>query len=322
MAKRKSFADDGWAIWVTGDDTSTFYLNEWLNPRGKSYVDVSVRIRSIKCTRDLYIYIPFHVEKDDVQDLSHYLRNENIFRVIFSTRCVMDYMKNQHTSELAYHGKTVDLVHLSSIDFSLRPLSGGTLMTVPLDNLLPSLDNDEAYFTFRIPHKNLDDMFKSQLSAKHNFHNFFNLLTSPVQSEKYSCSVRVNEARLLPDEINQFSAFHRQKLNKAVVTLSLQEDYQVNDSNCYRIHRLEEDMYGDFAPADFNCGEAITYEWIQSREKNLYGHFNFYFGIARDSISKQSMLLYIVLLFLFSMVGNLTWEMLGNLLWDKLAVLF
>ena len=27
MAKRKSFSDDGWAVWVTGDDVSTFYLN-------------------------------------------------------------------------------------------------------------------------------------------------------------------------------------------------------------------------------------------------------------------------------------------------------
>ena len=53
MAKRKSFADDGWAIWVTGDDTSTFYLNEWVNPQGKSYVDVSVRIRGIKGTHNM-----------------------------------------------------------------------------------------------------------------------------------------------------------------------------------------------------------------------------------------------------------------------------
>ena len=53
MAKRKSFADDGWAIWVTGEDTSTFYLNEWVNPQGKSYVDVSVRIRGVKGTHSL-----------------------------------------------------------------------------------------------------------------------------------------------------------------------------------------------------------------------------------------------------------------------------
>ena len=70
MAKRKSFADDGWAIWIAGDDTSTLYLNEWVNPKGKSYVDVSVRIRGVKNTRNLKVYIPFMVEKAEVEDLA------------------------------------------------------------------------------------------------------------------------------------------------------------------------------------------------------------------------------------------------------------
>ena len=42
MAKKyKKFADDGWAVWIDGDDTSTVYINDWLNPKGKSYVDIN-----------------------------------------------------------------------------------------------------------------------------------------------------------------------------------------------------------------------------------------------------------------------------------------
>ena len=313
MAKRKGFADDGWAIWVMGDDTSTFYLNEWINPQGKSYVDVSVRIRGIKGTHSLNVYIPFAVEKTEVEDMSHYLKNESVFRAIFSTRCILDYMKNQYTSELAYHGKTVDLVHISCVDFTVSPLADGTLLSVPFDALLPYLDNDEAYFMFRLPHKNLDELFKPRIDVQGTFTRLRDLLTSPVISEKYACSVRVNEARLLPDEINQIGAFHRQKLNKAVVTLSLREDYQVNDSNCYRIHLLEKGLFGDYAPADFDCDGAITYEWNESREKNLYGHFNFYFGITREMISKSSMLLYMLLLFAVGLLGNLFWALLSPL---------
>ena len=314
MAKRKCFSDDGWAIWISGDDTSTFYLNEWVNPTGKSYVDVSVRIRGVKNTRNLNVYIPFQVKREEVEDLSHHLKNENIFRAIFSTRCIMDYMKNQYTSEMAYHGRTVDLVHLSNTEFTVKPLAGGTLLTVPIDTLLDYLANDEAYFIFRLPHKNLDDLFRPQIDVTDAFARLRDLLTSPVVSEKYACSVRVNEARLLPDEINQIGAFHRQKLNKAVITLSLQEDYQVNDSNCYRIHRMEPELYANYAPAGFDCGDAITYEWNESREKNLYGHFNFYFGIARDTISKFSMLLYMILLFMVGLMGNVLWEILSPLI--------
>ena len=314
MTKKKSFADDGWAIWIAGEDTSTFYLNEWINPRGKSYVDVAIRIRGVKDTRNLNVYIPFLVEKAEVEDLSHRLKDEDVFRAIFSTRCILDYKKNPYTSEMAYHGKTVDLVHISCTDYTVKPLAEGTLLTVQIDAILEYLDNDEAYFLFRLPHKNLDEIFKPQIDVQGAFTRLRDLLTSPVVSEKYACSVRVNEARLLPDEINQIGAFHRQKLNKAVVTLSLQEDYQVNDSNCYRIHRLEKDLFGAYAPEGFDCDESITYEWNESREKNLYGHFNFYFGITRDTISKSSMLLYMILLFVVSLMGNVLWELVGPLL--------
>ena len=158
MTKKKSFADDGWAIWIAGEDTSTFYLNEWINPRGKSYVDVAIRIRGVKDTRNLNVYIPFLVEKTEVEDLSHRLKDEDVFRAIFSTRCILDYKKNPYTSEMAYHGKTVDLVHISCTDYTVKPLAEGTLLTVQIDAILEYLDNDEAYFLFRLPHKNLDEI--------------------------------------------------------------------------------------------------------------------------------------------------------------------
>ena len=314
MAKRKSFVDDGWAIWVTGDDISTLYLNEWVNPHGKSYVDVSIKIRGIKGTHDLNLYIPFGVEKDEIEDLSHHLKNETVFRAIFSTRCVIDYMKNKCTSELAYHGRTVDLVHISCVDYTVNPLANGTLLSVSIDGLMECLDNDEAYFMLRLPHKNLDKVFKPQIDVQDAFTRLRDLVTSPVVSEKYACSIRANEARLLPDEINKIGAFHRQKLSKVVVIMSMQEDYQVNDANCYRIHRMEKELYGEYAPDGFDCDEAITYEWNESREKNLYGHFNFYFAITRDTVSKSSMLLYLILLFLVTMLGNVMWAFLGPLL--------
>ena len=314
MAKRKSFSDDGWAVWIMGEDTSTVYLNEWVNPQGKSYVDIAIRVRGIKGARSVNMYIPFAVTKPEIEDLTHHLRNENIFRAIFSTRCILDYMKNQYTSEMAYHGKTVDLVHLSCVDYVMKPLAKGTLLTVPTDVLLEYLDNDEAYFMFRLPHKNLDELFKPQIDVQNVVTRLRDLLTSPVVSEKYACSIRVNEARLLPDEINQIGAFHRQKLNKVVVTMSLQEGYQVNDTNCYRIRRLERDLLGEYAPDGFDFDDAITYEWNETREKNFYGHFNFFFGIARDTISKSSMMLYMILLILVSLVSNLLWSLIAPLL--------
>ena len=46
--KQRKFTDDGWAIWIDGEDISNVYLNDWLNPKGKSYVDVAVHIRGVR----------------------------------------------------------------------------------------------------------------------------------------------------------------------------------------------------------------------------------------------------------------------------------
>jgi hypothetical protein len=62
-------------------------------------------------------------------------------------------------------------------------------------------------------------------------------------SEKHGYSVRINEPRLLPEEITRVGSFHRQKLKKAVITITVSEEYDINDEGCYRIRHLEEELF-------------------------------------------------------------------------------
>ena len=48
----------------------------------------------------------------------------------------------------------------------------------------------------------------------------------------------------------------------------------------------------------------ITYQWNQNRENNFMGQFNFYYSITRESVSKGSMLLYIILLLSIGVIGD------------------
>jgi len=311
---KKSFADDGWAIWIEGDDTSTVYLNEWLTPKGNSYVDIAVRIREISESSNLNIYIPFPVADDEITDTSLQLRDENILRAMFSTACIIDYKKNDYTSEIAYNGRTIDIVHISCLGYTVSPLASGTLLSFNFDELQNYLDNDEAYFLFRIPHKSLDEIFRSKINVSNMLTRLRDLIMSPVVSENYGYSIRINESRLLPAEINKIGSFHRQKLKKAVVTISIDESYELNDSGCYRIRRLEKDLYKEYAPRKFKCDDAITYQWNQNRDTDLKGHFNFYFTILRSTISKSSMLLYMIILLIVSAAGNAIWDLIKYIL--------
>lgn len=315
MPKRKKrFADDGWAIWVDGDDTSTVYINDWLNPKGKSYVDLAVHIRGVKVGKFLYVYVPFSISKNEIEDVSLKFYDKNILQAIFSASCIVDYQKNEHTSEIAYNGKTVDIVHISTFDFSVKELTDGTLIGIDLEGLNPFLDNDEAYFIWRMPHKSLDEIFNPRSDIKNTLGRFSDLITTPVISEKYGYSIRINESRLLPDEITRIGAFHRQKLKKAVVAISIDENYELNDAGCYRIRRLEENLYKEYIPKKYSCEDVITYQWNQNREHNLQGHFNFYYNIAKNSVKQGSMLLYLVLLLILGAMGDMLSEVIKSII--------
>ena len=311
--KNKFFADDGWAFWVDGDDKSTIYLNNWLNPRGKSFMDVAIHIRGIKDSKSVSMYFPFVVDKSEIEDVSLNFRDENLSRAIFSSMCVVDYKKNDVASEIAYNGKTVDIIHISAVDFTIRPISKGTLMNISFDGILDYIDNDEVYFIFRIPHKSKNEVFRQRTKVGSFLTRIRDMIMSPIVSESYGYSVRINEARLLPKEINSVGAFHRQKLKKALVTISIADDYEINDVACYRIRRLEEELYSNFLPAGFEDKNIVTYQWKQSHEINLKGHFNFYFNISRNAISPGSVLIYILIIILLNAVGSSFWDLLKHL---------
>ena len=228
-----------------------------------------------------------------------------ILQAVFGFACIVDYKKNEFTSEIAYIGKTVDIIHISTLNYKLQELSDGTLMDIDFTELQNFIDNDEAYFIWRMPHKSLDKLFKSRAGAGSAMSRFRDLITSPVLSEKHGYSVRINEPRLLPEEITRVGSFHRQKIKKAVITLTISEDYDLNDEGCYRIRHLEEELYRRYIPEKYKTDDVISYQWHQNRSSNLQGQFNFYYSITKNSINGRTMTVYMVLLMVIGVIGNL-----------------
>ena len=302
--KQKKFADDGWAVWVDGDDTSTVYINNWLNPKGKSYVDLAVRVRGVKIGKSLNVYVPYAISAEEIEDVSLLFNDTKLLQATFSAACLVDFKKNEYSSEIAYNAKTIDIVHISTLDYVLKSLPTGTLISIDLLKLHPYLENDEAYFLWRMPHKSMDDVFAHHVDVGNILDRLRDLITTPVVAEKYGYSIRINEARLLPEQITRIGVFHRQKLKKAVITIAIDENYELNDAGCYRIRRLEENLYKEYLPADYHTEDVITYQWNQNRDNNFQGQFNFYYSITRESVSKGSMFLYMILLLSIGVIGD------------------
>ncbi len=181
-------------------------------------------------------------------------------------------------------------------------------MNISYEEIFDYLDNDEVYFMFRIPHKSITEVFKQRTKVGNFLTRIRDMIMSPIISENYCYSVRINESRLLTKEINSVGAFHRQKLKKAVVTISIADDYEINDVACYKIRRLKEELYKNFLPSSFNNENIVTYQWQQSRENNLKGQFNFYLNLSRNAISPISIFVYMFIIVFLNALGGMMWD--------------
>ncbi len=308
-SKKRKFADDGWALWIDGDDRSTIYLNEWINPKGRSYVDISVRVYGAKETRAVNLFVPFEIERNEITDLSYMLSDSSALRVLFNTNGKVDSEKTKYTSELRYDNRTVSLINLTNEFKEVKKVSYGTIITVDFEFIKDCITSDEAYLIFRIPHKTLDKVFAPAIDVGSMFDKINSLIQSPIISEKYGYSIRINEARLLPPEINEIEDLQEQRIRKVLVTISLGDEYEMNDSTCYRIRRLEAELNRNYAPEGYDCSEAITYQWVEERDSNMKAHYNFYFTMEYNKISKSSIFFYIVIVLFIGVTDGLIYDL-------------
>ena len=308
-SKKRKFADDGWALWIDGDDRSTIYLNEWINPKGKSYVDISVRVYGAKETKKANLFVPFSVDRNEITDLSYMLADSSALRALFNTNGKVDSEKTKYTSELSYDNRTVSLINLTDDFISIKNISYGTVITVDFEFIKGFITSDEAYLIFRIPHKTLDKIFAPMRDVSGILQKINASIQSPILSEKYGYSIRINEARLLPPEINEIDILHEQRIRKALVTISLGDAYEMNESACYRIRRLEAELNRNYAPEGYDCFNAITYQWVEERDSNMKAHYNFYFTMEHNEISKLSMFIYLFMILFTGALGGAIYDL-------------
>ena len=308
-SKKRKFADDGWALWIDGDDRSTIYLNEWINPKGKSYVDISVRVYGAKVAKAVNLFVPFVIDENEITDLSYMLADSSALRALFNTNGMVDSEKTKYTSELRYDNRTVSLINLTYEFTAVKKVSYGTVITVDFEFVKDCITSDEAYLIFRIPHKTLDKIFVPTIDVGSMFDRINSLIQSPMISEKYGYSIRINEARLLPPEINEIKDLQEQRIRKALVTISLGDEYEMNDSTCYRIRRLEAELNRNYAPDGYDCSDAITYHWVEERDSNMKAHYNFYFTMEHNEISKTSMFVYLFIVLLMGALGGAIYDL-------------
>ena len=291
--------NDGFAIWFDGNSHIDIHINEWIHKKS-NYIDLGTRIYNTNNIHNGHIFIPFKLSLNEIKDLSEHFKVEETARGIFNTSCKITIPANNPIIKIEYNNRIENIIPFAMLNPQISDIDDGVLIQLSFDGVIPQLDTQETYLRFRIPHKSLNEHINS---LKHNYKT---VIESPIISDKIYYTMRINELRSLPSTL-RFPLNDYQQIQKIILTLSVNHEYAIDDANCYKIRKLEYDLFHKYVPSFFDCNDTISYQWIDDRHNK---HYNFFVKLETKKILYKSILLYALLVILLSFLGNFLWKLL------------
>lgn len=303
MNSNNYFVNDNFAIF--SDDISNKYyfdihINDWLVYPTGNFIDFGIRIYNIFNVNTLFIYVPYKINIEDIQDLAPLFGNEKIARALTNTSAKITTSTTSPIIEIEYYGTTESIIFISSLNCSTRICENGTLITFTFNDIHSLLKNDNGYIRFRIPHKSLDKIFTTK---KHDYKFTFD---SPIITDKYQHTIKINEFRSLPFEIRKMFSINGRNIKKIQFFLSSTETININENICENIRLLENDLFESYIPQTFKTSKAYVYQWVKGSSK----YFSFTFKCSTNKIQLLSLLIYCLIIIFLSIIGNMLWEIL------------
>ena len=303
MGTTSQYINDNFAIFLDGSsDKYNFdiHINDWIVYPFDSYIDFGIKIYDISHADSISLYTPYKINVEEIQDLSPLYSNEKIARALTNTFAKITTSNTSPIIEINYHNITESIIFLSALTPFIKTCEDGTLIRFSLNNVHPYIKNNIGYIRFRIPHKSLNKIFTVK---KHDYKFSFD---SPIITDKYQHTVKINEFRALPFEIRQMLSLHEQVINKGMFFLIASDKINTDDNICDNIRLLENDLFESYTPITFQSSSALVYKW----DKRPKEYLNFSFKCSTSRIKILSLVIYSLIIILLTIIGNILWELL------------
>lgn len=302
----QGYKNEGFAIWINGKDDeycSDIHINEWINPNFQNYIDFGIRILEFNHIDTLNIYVPFLIDRTEVEDLSEKLSQEDVARGIFNTTCTITSSSSRSITEIKYNNRKENILIFDEQDISVQKTQTDSIITFQLQKFLGCITSRELYIRIRIPHKSLDSLFSNRKL------NYKFLFESPNITNIYEYVIRINEMRSLPKNIIHIDMIGKQNIKKIIISMSLNYIYEIDRESCYKIRKLEKELYKNYVPTDFSCDDIATYQWLIENKTRYNFNFKFYY----TKLDKKSLCIYALIVIILSCSGSALFELISYL---------
>lgn len=308
--RQKIFANDAFAVFATciKENESTkcdIHINEWISSINENYIDFGIRIYEANKVKQLGVYVPFPVKKDEITDLSECMRDEKVMRGVFNANCEITQSSSSPIIKVDNKDENLkeNILKLEYGNITIRTVKSGTIILFKISSFHRVLTEDVAYIRFRLPHKSIGCLFTPiSWSIK-------SLFESPVVKYEYNYNMKINEVRSLPFKARTYLGTSQPDFSQIIVAVATNEQYDVNHSDCYKVRQLEADLFSIYAPKSFPCAHAFVYQWRNLNKR----HCVFNFTISQETISLKSLLGYALIVVTLSAIGSALWEWISSL---------
>lgn len=284
------------------------------------FVEVGIMLKVPQSVDKVKIYFPAKIERKSISDCSHYFKDPQISQGIFnepldvtdrdvsSIRCVELTNAISSTPVCRVHKFLENGSQIDASELELSDQNDGTILTISGSAISDYYHKGEdpaipLYFRLRIIVPSPNPFVKSINTAERFFQSGFDQI-------EY-VDFRLNEARTLPKNIEIMMKKERSvggmvELNMVAFLTAIPIKSQVSmSSNQPRKFRILEDrIWQNYISGGIPSG-MLVYHWKDERDIEI-PYFSAFVRIQTRRTGSRILVNYLVIAFLFAILGNLT----------------
>lgn len=299
-------------------------VNVWVDKGESSYIDFGVRIPISAITRQLCIYIPYLIQRDDVIDLSRQFKNDEVAHGIFDSNLTTDY---QVCDDVVYLHREDESGGISlaclpvitsasigeKLGFELNHLDTGSVLIVDLFRASTVLRQkcDYFYYRFRVPFRTFDDT----LSKARDYRE---AITSPFISCTANMFIGINEGRQLPPPVRKLLYREKTAVGDIYIIAAVDNRWTAASTTPpYRVRPLEPMVWRTFFPQlkedDLLSKRKGTprytvYQWFIENGAGLGDGRTFSLTLSKKVVNASSVIFYLVIFLLLNIASEAVTE--------------
>jgi len=240
----------------------------------KDFLDIGIMIENPSNVANINIFTPFKVNKDEIEDLGHYFKDDKLVAAVFNEQYDVTASTQNKTLKVKDNKDKVKFyIYMVDVKNDIRKQTrnyGGSVFSIKVST---GEDIKPIYYRIRINSKKLEELYSKYKPETHWLQSHYH--------KTELIDFRINERRNLDGSLKEAMQNSGEVYFKSVEYFVMREsryDFVSSHANMYRSRKLEEDLWESYVGGDCKCDDILAYHWSWSGERgfNAFVKFRIY----------------------------------------------